>query len=922
MNNPKHTRLLLASMAALGVTGLWTSNAYAVDYSPVNLAGGTQSWTDSATWSPTGTPTTSADTANLGVALTDNLTLDIGATDQTVGNITMGGTAGAVTTNISSTGGSLILSNSTSLPTANATIISGGVAGSVNQISANVLLGETLDISASSTNSLTLAGNLGQSGGARTIANLMTGGATLTIGTGASSQIQLHDSAVPATARNLVINNTNSSGGTVANSTIINGVFVGSGTLTFGSGGQNAAAVYTLKQEQTITSTVTLNRQVYVLEADNAFGTGQLVTSNNNNQNAGGELQSNNDARTLGNTLFRLANPIAVTGTNSLTISGSFYQSSNRVLGNILPEGKSLTLSGLTATDGAAATPLMNNNRALTVEGTGTTKINGQLVNALDISGSVGTVGTNDLTAVGSLIKRGSGRLELNNATNTLRGTITSEGGLIVFGAATAHGNATSILAKAAGGVSYALGTADAGFAAFAGKLAPLSAGSLALPAGDSAANLDFTTTLASAPNISVVGDGDMTYTGTVTPGTGGYNWGGTSGKLTLGANAGTGANNVTYTNGGTVVMAGSADYTGTTSVNGVVMATAQSRYTAKSGGTTSLVNTNLPSTLEVASVSDAGVASSLGASSNAAANLVLNMGTLRHTGAAASSSDRLFTVGTGGATIESTGTGTLTLGSAGGANVTAGTGARTLTLGGTNTGLNTLGSDLANGALVTDTLAVTKTGTGTWVLSGTNTYTGATAINAGTLLVNGSITGAGAVSVAAGATLGGSGLITGATTVTGTLSPGNSAGLLSFGGNLTLAGASTSQFEINGTSLGVSYDSITAVGAITYGGTLNLVFGAAVTPGTYDLVNAASQSGDFSSVTFTGAFADSMIGSAVITPGTGWAWASALNTYAFDNASGNLVVTSAIPEPASFGLLAGMAVLGGCLTRRRRVQG
>jgi len=56
------------------------------------------------------------------------------------------------------------------------------------------------------------------------------------------------------------------------------------------------------------------------------------------------------------------------------------------------------------------------------------------------------------------------------------------------------------------------------------------------------------------------------------------------------------------------------------------------------------------------------------------------------------------------------------------------------LTLGGTNTGNNTISTDLKDGA---GTLSLVKTGAGTWVLSGANTYSGATNINGGVLQIS-----------------------------------------------------------------------------------------------------------------------------------------------------------------------------------------
>ena len=91
-----------------------------------------------------------------------------------------------------------------------------------------------------------------------------------------------------------------------------------------------------------------------------------------------------------------------------------------------------------------------------------------------------------------------------------------------------------------------------------------------------------------------------------------------------------------------------------------------------------------------------------------------------------------------------------------------------TWSLSGTNTGANTLGGVISNGG--TFTVAISKSGTGTWILGGANTYTGGTVVGVGTLLANNSTsaTGTGSVSVSSGGTLGGIGTIT-PTTVVGT---------------------------------------------------------------------------------------------------------------------------------------------------------
>lgn len=88
----------------------------------------------------------------------------------------------------------------------------------------------------------------------------------------------------------------------------------------------------------------------------------------------------------------------------------------------------------------------------------------------------------------------------------------------------------------------------------------------------------------------------------------------------------------------GTLALNGANTYTGATTVGGVLSA-----------------NT----------LANSGSASSIGASTALAANLILNRGTLRYTGAAVST-DRLFTIGNGGATIDGSGSGAVNFTNAG----------------------------------------------------------------------------------------------------------------------------------------------------------------------------------------------------------------------------------------------------------------
>jgi autotransporter-associated beta strand protein len=128
-----------------------------------------------------------------------------------------------------------------------------------------------------------------------------------------------------------------------------------------------------------------------------------------------------------------------------------------------------------------------------------------------------------------------------------------------------------------------------------------------------------------------------------------------------------------------------------------------------------------------------------LGASSAAATNLVLNGGTLRYAGATGGSTDRLFTLGEAGGTIENSAASNGTLTFAGpGSIVAAGTGDRTLTLNSTGTGTFTFSPVIVNPTTGTTSVVINSTNTGPVVLlpAAANTFTGGITINARQLQV------------------------------------------------------------------------------------------------------------------------------------------------------------------------------------------
>ncbi|WNJ89690.1 autotransporter domain-containing protein [Bosea sp. 685] len=153
----------------------------------------------------------------------------------------------------------------------------------------------------------------------------------------------------------------------------------------------------------------------------------------------------------------------------------------------------------------------------------------------------------------------------------------------------------------------------------------------------------------------------------------------------------------------------------------------------------------------------------------------------------------------------------------------------------------------------------ITKNGSGTLVLNGANTYSGATVVNAGKLVVGGagtsgaSIASSSSLTIAAGATIGGNGA-TPTLTVNGTISPGNSVGTLNINGGLILGAGSTTVIEIEGATA----DRVNVAGTAALNGTLQLVAAggtyAFATPYTI-LTSTGARTGAFATVNTTGSF-------------------------------------------------------------------
>jgi autotransporter-associated beta strand protein len=195
----------------------------------------------------------------------------------------------------------------------------------------------------------------------------------------------------------------------------------------------------------------------------------------------------------------------------------------------------------------------------------------------------------------------------------------------------------------------------------------------------------------------------------------------------------------------------------------------------------------------------------------------------------------------------------------------------------------------------------LTKEGAGTLILTGTGgnaAHEGSTIVEAGTLLVNTAITDS-AVTVRAGATLG--------------FGTASAVGLGAFGSSLTLESGSTLAFELAAFD---SFDSILANGVVSLDGAiLDITLG--FTPDFNDVfLLIDNQSGQ----ALNGLLS---YGGNTLSEGSEFAVTtgefSQLFAISYLAGDGNSLALTAIPEPSTWALIIGIAVLGAAGFRRRR---
>ncbi len=204
------------------------------------------------------------------------------------------------------------------------------------------------------------------------------------------------------------------------------------------------------------------------------------------------------------------------------------------------------------------------------------------------------------------------------------------------------------------------------------------------------------------------------------------------------------------------------------------------------------------------------------------------------------------------------------------------------------NAGLE-VGSNNKNGSfsgVISGSTSVKKVGTGQWIVSGANTYTGSTTLNEGSMTVSGSLA-TGTVNINDGATMnltgatagsaivstggilnvsgriGGSltnnGSLRGTGTISGSTSLGNNSttlpgnvavGTLNFGANVTMNASANLSMQVSGGS--ANCDKLAITGTFACNGTLevSLLSGNLTEGAVYQLFTAASITGTFATVT------------------------------------------------------------------------
>lgn len=494
--------------------------------------------------------------------------------------------------------------------------------------------------------------------------------------------------------------------------TTVSGVIANGSTSTAGALVKNGSGTLTLSGANTFAGGITLTAGTLAVDGASVLSTGALSLN-------GGTLQAASAARTISNSVTLSASS-TLAGTQDMTFSGALSGANSLTLTN--NSTGAVTFSNINISNSAT-------NRTLTLSGTGNTVINGAVAN-----GSTSTAS--------ALTKSGTGTVVLNGS-NTYAGATTVSAGTLRATTAAALGAGTLALSggtlqlAADSNINFGRNTTVSGSATITTDR--LTTGAAVTHTLGTLSQGATTLTTASGSNISsgtaglVFGSSTLTGNPTFTTGSGA--------KLTLGALTDGGVARSLTKNGAGLLYMGAAAASWATASDSVVVNNGTLQLgvsNAFGAGTNTAVTVNSTVAGATALFDLNGYNQSIGAL------------TFGGTGGTATS---ISNVSTGAGTLTLGGNVTLTntgnpLGSTLSGNLNLGGTTRTFTV---NDSSSTL-ADLTVSAVISSAGGLTKSGSGTLVLSASNTYSGITTLSAGTLMATtAAALGAGTLTLSAG---------------------------------------------------------------------------------------------------------------------------------------------------------------------------
>lgn len=531
---------------------------------------------------------------------------------------------------------------------------------------------------------------------------------------------------------------------------------------------------------------------------------GGVVFSGTGQRNLGGTCIWNAPVTLSGGTLLLHGGTLQGTGTITVLASSSINSRLNFKTATVsnpitVPAAVTLSLDSSNGDNALAVSSVISGDGAVTKTGNGTVRVEGSnlytgittvIAGTLRIgTGTSGKLGSNNVVV-------NAGTLQFNRDDNvTIPNQISGAGNLLVSSNATtslAAENSYTGITTITDGRLGALVITDGGINSSIGASGPEAAklvfngGSLSYEgAADTSSDREFSLGT-SGGGLSASSTGGLNFTSTSPITLSGDAYSVLSRVVTVGQSASAGALTV-----GTIykiVSTGTTDFTLIGAANNAVGTVFTATGAGLGTGTVEFGGLVVGTVYQIVTVGSTDY-TAVGAANNLVGTLFTATGAGFGTGTATygalvigqtyrirTTASDFTTLGAAdnlvGTTFVATGTG---IGLQASAGVVAYSHVRNFRLGGSGTGSSSLAASindgtveeiLANGPIL-NAVSLSKNNSSVWLITGTNNYSGPTAVNAGTLLIDGNNTAAkGAVSVVSGAFLGGNGVCGGAVTL------------------------------------------------------------------------------------------------------------------------------------------------------------